>query len=61
MPVPMVLVLDDLPGHLAIIPDKFPAVLLKHFIADKFPGCWVRILKKVPVPKFLVMDNLPGL
>jgi hypothetical protein len=59
VPVPEVLVLDDLPGHLEIIPDRLPAVLLKRLVEDESPGCWVRILNKVRVPKVLVLDDLP--
>ena len=44
---------------LEIIPDRLPAVLLKHLVEDESPGYWVRILNKVRVPKVLILDDLP--
>jgi hypothetical protein len=57
VPLPKVFVLDDLPGHLGIIPDGFPAVSLKCFVLDKLPGHWP-IFNKTPVRKLLVLDDL---
>ena len=58
MPFPKVFVLDDLPGHLGIIPDKLPVVVLKRFVLDKSSE-YLPIFNKVPVHKLLVLDDLP--
>jgi hypothetical protein len=59
--VPKVFVLDDLPGHLAIIPDRLPVVDLKRFVLDELPKYWVPIFNKVPVHNVLVLEDLPGI
>ena len=38
-----VLVLDDLPGHLKIIPDRLPVIDLKRFVLDESPRYWVPV------------------
>jgi hypothetical protein len=56
------LVLDDLPGNLGIIPNRFPAVVIKCFIPEKLPGYWVRNLNIVSVPTAIrvVLDEFDG-
>ena len=59
VPMPLVLVLDDLRGHLGIIPKKLHVVILKRFVSDKLFVYWLTNLNKVPVHKVFVRDDLP--
>ena len=44
-----IFVLDRSPGHLELILDKLPALIVKRFVLDKLLGC----LKPVPVPQLM--------